>query len=89
MIFSIKILTEMIRTYEKSIKPDRKEYLMNDNYSAKKRWDIEHPKKRRYINDKSATKRFIKIAKNDDLKEIKKLVDEELDKKTNYKKEDH
>ena len=53
----------MIRTYEKSIKPDRKEYLMNDNYSAKKRWDIEHPKKRRYINDKSATKRFIKIAK--------------------------
>ena len=49
----------------------------------------QHPKKRRYINDKSATKRFIKIAKNDDLKEIKKLVDEELDKKTDYKKEDH
>lgn len=53
---------------------------MEGNYSPQKKWDKKHPEKRRYINDKSATKRFIRTAKHEDLQVIKELIDQEIQK---------
>lgn len=50
------------------------------NPESQKKWEEKNKDVRRYVNDKSAAKRFIKKARLDDLEEIKKLTDEQYER---------
>ena len=50
------------------------------NPESQKRWEEKNKDVRRYVNDKSAAKRFIKKARLDDLEEIKQLADEQYER---------
>lgn len=50
--------------------------LTEAQINAQKKWESENKDKRAYVRDKSACKRFIRIAKDEDLEEVIKLIQE-------------
>lgn len=50
------------------------------NPESQKKWEEKNKDVRRYVNDKSAAKRFIRNARLDDLEEIKQLASEQYER---------